>query len=219
MGHLEVLYNVFAYLKKHKDMGKLAYDLKTPEVDESAFNNNAHWKDFYGDLEEELPPNMPEPRGNVVRISAFVNANHAGNVFTCRSHSGIIIFVQNASIICFSKRQNTVEAETFGSDFVALRICKELIVALRYKLRMFWVPLDIPADVFCDNHGVVINASKQEYTLHKKHTAINYHTVCKVAAAGILRVVNEDGEADLVDLLTKVLTGQRRWDLCHFLMW
>ena len=41
LGHLEVLYNVFAYLKKHKDMGKLAYDSKTPEVGGSVFNNNA----------------------------------------------------------------------------------------------------------------------------------------------------------------------------------
>ena len=32
--HLEVLYKVFSCLKKHKDMGKLAYDSKTPEVDE-----------------------------------------------------------------------------------------------------------------------------------------------------------------------------------------
>ena len=101
LGHMEVLYNVFAYIKKHKDVGNLAYDSKTPEVDESAFNNNADWEDFYGDVEEELPPKIAEPLGNVVRISAFVDANHAGNVVTCRSHSGIITFVQNASIIWF----------------------------------------------------------------------------------------------------------------------
>ena len=79
LGHPEVLYNVFAYLRKHKDMWKLAYYSKAPEVDESAFNNNANWRDFYGDAEEELPSKMPEPRGNVVKISAFVDANHAGN--------------------------------------------------------------------------------------------------------------------------------------------
>ena len=89
-------------------MGKLVYDSKTPEFDDSAFNNNADWKYFYGDVEEELPPKMPKPRGNVVRISAFVYANHAGNVVTRRSHSGIIIFVQNAPIIWLSKRHNTV---------------------------------------------------------------------------------------------------------------
>ena len=77
---------------------------------------------------------MPELQGHLVIISAFVDANHAGNVVTRRSHSGIFIFVQNALIIWFSKRQNTVESATFGSEFVALRICKDLIVALRYKL-------------------------------------------------------------------------------------
>ena len=134
LAHLEVLYNIFAYLKKHPDMGRLSYDSNAPDVDESAFLQGADWKDFYGDVEEELPPRMPVPRGIPVIISAFVDADHAGNVVTRRSHTGIIIFVQNASIIWFSKRQNTVEAATFGSEFVALRICKELIVALRYML-------------------------------------------------------------------------------------
>ena len=102
-------------------------------------------------MEEELPPKMPEPRGNVVKISAFVDANHAGYVVIPQSYSGIIIFVKNAPIIWLSKRQNTVEAATFGSEFVALLICKDLIVLLRYKLRMFGVPLDGRAHDFCDN--------------------------------------------------------------------
>ena len=112
-GHLEAAYHIFAYLKKHPDMEKLAYNSKQPEIDERIFHHNADWKEFYGDVEEELPPNMPEPRGHPVTISAFVDANHAGNVVTRRLHSGIFLFVQNAPIIRFSKRQNTVEAATF----------------------------------------------------------------------------------------------------------
>jgi hypothetical protein len=162
---------------------------------------------------------MPEPRGRSVTISLFVDANHAGNVITRRSHTGIFLFVQNAPIIWFSKRQNTVEAATFGSEFVALRICKEMIVALRYKLRMFGVPIDGPANVFCDNRGVVRNASIPESTLMKKHNAINYHAVREAAAAGILRVGKEDGETNIADLLTKVLTGEKRWNLCWHIMW
>ena len=84
-------------------MGQLAYDFKRPDIDETVFHLNADWKEFYGDVEEELPPNMPEPRGHSVIISAFVDANHAGNVVTRRSHGGIFIFVQNALIIWFSK--------------------------------------------------------------------------------------------------------------------
>ena len=90
---------------------------------------------------------------------------------------------------------------------------------MRYKLWMFGVPLDGPADVFCENRGVVMNASKPESTLQKKHNAINYHAVREAAAAGILRVGEEDGETNLADLLTKLLTGKQQWDLCHFLIW
>ena len=81
--------------------------------------------------------------------------------------------MQKAQIICFSKRHNTVEASIFESEFVALRICKELIVALRYKVHMFGNPLDGPEYVFCDSCGVVMNASKPESTLQKKHNEIN----------------------------------------------
>ncbi len=72
-------------------------------MDESVFNGNADWTSFYGRVDEELPWNMPEPQGKLVSISAFVDANHAGNVMTQQSQSGILIFVQNAPIIWFSK--------------------------------------------------------------------------------------------------------------------
>jgi hypothetical protein len=68
-------------------MGMLAYDSKHPDIDERIFHHNADWKEFYGDVEEELPPNMPKPWGHPVIISAFVDANHAGNIVTRCLHS------------------------------------------------------------------------------------------------------------------------------------
>jgi hypothetical protein len=59
VGHLEALYHVFAYMKSHLDIGHVTFDPKTPMVDESAFNNGADWKEFYGEVQEELPPKMP----------------------------------------------------------------------------------------------------------------------------------------------------------------
>jgi hypothetical protein len=186
-------------------------------VDESAFNNYADWKEFYREVLEELPPRMPKLRGQRVTISAFVDANHAGNKVTRCFHTGIIIYVQNALILWYSKRQNTVEVATFRSEMVALRICKELIVARYYKLRMFGVEVNGPVNVFCDNRGVVKNVSILESMLMKKHNAINYHAVREAVAAGILRVGKEDGETTLADLLMKVVIGQKRWDICYCL--
>lgn len=208
VGHLEALYNIFSYLMKHGESA-IAFDPMKPDIDESAFQE-VDWKDFYGEVEEELPPKMPEPLGRAVTISCFVDANHAGNIVTRRSHSGVLIYLMNSPIIWFSKRQNTVESSSFGSEFVAARIARDLIVSLRIKLRMFGVPIDGPANVFCDNQGVVKNASLPESTLSKKHNAINYHVVREAAAAGILRFGKEDGETNLADLLTKILPVPRR---------
>ena len=164
---------------------------------------------------------MPEPKGkSVVVVSCFVDANHAGNVITRRSHTGIILYVQNAPIIWFSKRQNTVESSSFGSEFVALQTAKDMIVALRYKLCMFGVPFNGPANVFCDNNGVVKNTTIPESMLAKKHNAINYHAIRKAVAARILRVGKEDGMTNLADLFTKVvLTADQRRALCRHIMY
>ena len=117
---------------------------------------------------------MPEPKGKSVVVSCFGDANHAGNAITRHSHTGVIVYVQNAPIIWFSKRQSTVEASSFGSELVALRTAKEMIVALHYnKLRMFGVSVEGPANVFCDNNGVVKNTTIPKSMLAKKHNAIN----------------------------------------------
>lgn len=213
-GHLEAAYHIFAYLKSHPKFS-IVFDPKDPVLDESAFASIdiREWKEFYGEVAEELPLHMPTPKGNAIDITCFVDANHAGNVVTRRSHTGILIYVQNAPILWFSKRQNTVESSSFGSEFVALRVAKEMLVALRYKLRMFGVPIRGPASVLCDNQGVVKNASIPESALSKRHNAINYHTVREAAAAGIIRVGKEDGDSNLADVFTKCLDRQRRYDL------
>ena len=140
-------------------------------------------------------------------------------MITRRSHTGILTYVQNAPIIWFSKRQNTVESSSFGSEFVALRIAMEILVSLRYKLRMFGVPIEGPCNVFCDNSRVVKNTSIPELTLMKKHNAINYHAIREAVAAGIIRVGKEDGLTNLADIFTKVLTADRRKALLEHILY
>ena len=157
-GHLEALYLIFHYLSKNPKK-RLVMDANEPFVDESMFNINADWMKFYGDVVEEDPPGMPEPLGKPILQSVFVDSDHASNVVTRRSHSGIFLFVNNALIKSFSKRQNTVESSTFGAELVALRIARDLTVEQRLKLKSIGVPIKGPANVHCDNQGVVKNTS------------------------------------------------------------
>ncbi len=107
-----------------------------------------------------------------------------------------------------------METSTFGSEFIAARIAVELIEALCYKLRMFGILIQGPANVYCDNNGVVVNASHPESTLKKKHNSIAYHRVREAAAAGTIHVAKEDSTTNITDMLTKPLSGPRLKDLC-----
>ena len=159
-----------------------------PYNDESVFNLNAYWKELYGDFVEEDPHKMLDSSGNPVYVGVLVDADHGVNIITRRSHSVILLFVNNSLIKYFSKRKNTFKSSTFGSELVALRIVRDMILDIRNKLKMFGVPLAGPTIVCCDNNGVVKNTSISISTLSKKHNAINYHCVREADAAVILRV-------------------------------
>ena len=89
--------------------------------------------------------------GKPVYFGCSVDADHSGNLITWRYHTGIIIFVNKSPIIWYIKLQNTVDSSNFGSEFIALQIATKMIEGLRYKLRMFGVPIERTADVFYDN--------------------------------------------------------------------
>ncbi len=216
-GHLQQVYHIFAFLK-NKPKRTVAFDPQHPDIEESRFVK-CDWHDFYRGAKEPIPGDAPEPRGNFVSTHCFVDADHAGNRVTRRSQSGILLFINRAPVIWYSKRQNTVETSTFGSEFVAMRIAVELVESLRYKLRMFGVPIEGPTNVFCDNEAVTKNATFPVSTLKKKHNAIAYHRTREAVAAGTIRVTKEDGKTNLADVLTKPLPQVTRDFLCDRFMY
>ena len=155
---------------------------------------------------------MPEPRGRPLHHAIFVDADHAGNVVTRHSQAGIAQFLNSAPIDWYSKKQNMVEGSTFGSEFNALWTAVDRGIALRYKLQMFGIPVDGPIDIYCNNKGVVKNASIPESRLQKKHNSVCYHQVREAAAAEICRVAKEDGKTNPADLMTKMTqsSGDKR---------
>jgi hypothetical protein len=75
---------------------------------------------------------------------------------------------------------------------------------------MFGVPIDGPANVFCDNGYVVNNTTMLESTLQKKDNAICYHRVREAVASGTIRVAKEGTKTKLADLCTKILPMEDR---------
>ena len=149
--------------------------------------------------------------GEPVTVRIYVDANHAIIFINRRSHSDILIYVNNTLINFYRKIQNTVESSSFGSGFVALIIATYMVEALMYKLSTFGVNLEGPAEVYCDNKSLVTNSSVTASVLNKRHNAICYHRVREAQDSGTLRVGWIPGEYNLAYLFTKTtMTGNMR---------
>ena len=203
-GHLEQLYHIFGYLKmnpKHK----LFFDPQHPSIDERALKEH-DWYEFYRDAKERLPSNSPRHRVNMVSTHCFVDSDHAGDKVTRQSQMGILIFVNRAPILWYSKRQNTVETSTFGSEFIAMKTAVKQVESLRYKLCMFGILLEGSTNMFCDNEAAFKNASIPDSTLKKKHSSICYHRCREAVASCTVQVAKEGTLTNLSDLFTKPLS-------------
>ena len=162
-----------------------------------------------------MPHRMPRPRGVAVETMAFVDASHGANKVTRRSHSGHILFVNSAPVKWLSRRQQTVETSAFSSEFIALKQCLEDVEHLRFKLRMFGIPLfhDGESDatlILCDNYSVVTNTSDVESSLNKKHSSIAYHFARWNVAAGVCKVAWVKTGKNIADAMTKRLSVTAR---------
>jgi hypothetical protein len=157
-----------------------------------------------------MPPNAPEARGKEVQIIAFSDSDHAGDTVTRRSRTGVLIYLNRSPIIWYSKKQTSIETSTFGSEFMALKTCTDLVIGLRYKLRMMGIPVEGAAHVKVDNMSVVHNGSRPESVLKKKSNSIAYHFVRENVAAKVIKIGYEPTDTNLADMLTKVQSGPVR---------
>ena len=168
------------------------------------------WEDFYPDACEPITLDTKRPRGKSVLTHCFVDVNHAGENITRRSMTGILILCNRYPIIWHSNRQNGVETSTFGSAFTVMNNSAELIGEVRYKLRMFGVPIDISNKILYDNEAVYKNASTPKSKLRKKHHSTSHQMIKEAVASGAYRMAKEDTEINLSYLFTKVITRPMR---------
>jgi hypothetical protein len=133
-----------SYLKTFPK-GRVIIDISYPEHSVYPVEDHSNWMEFYPDDGEEIPKDLPPEKGPRVRMTVYVDADHAHDLVTRRSITGIFFMLINKPIRWISKRQKTVETSTYSSELMASRVATELILEIRYMLRSLGVALDGPA--------------------------------------------------------------------------
>ena len=74
---------------------------------------------------------------------------------------------------------------------VAGHVC-EYIIDRHYTLLMMGIPVDGPTWAFGDNASVITYSTIPQFTLHKRHNVLSYHSFCECNAYKILYLVHGD---------------------------
>ena len=88
---------------------------------------------------------------------------------------------------------------------VASRIAIELIISMRYCLRMLGVKLEDSSLMIGDNMAVILNTTIPSSAIKKKHQACNYHKIRESIAAGFINYGHISSSENLADIATKPL--------------
>jgi len=203
-GHLKAMFRIFGYLKHYRKWRTIVDP--TPPVRDMSKMEEKNWTDLYPDAEEEIPPNAPEPKGEKVQIMVYKDADGGSDLVTWRSVTGIMVLANSYPVKFYSKRQATVDTSTYGSELVVARIAVDLLVEMRYKLRMLGAPIETPSVMYGDNMSVVLSTTFPLSTLKKKHQALAWHCVCEACAAGIIVFTYVPSAENIADCLTKALS-------------
>ena len=121
-GHLQQLFHIFAYLNNHHNT-EMVFDPSATDFGADK-SQRQYWSyTVYGDAPPDRPPNMPNHRGQVLIVSAYVDNDHAGDTVTRISKTGFYIYCNNALVYWMSKKQVSIETSSFESEFVAIKAC------------------------------------------------------------------------------------------------
>ena len=208
-------------LKKKFPKKGAVIDPQTPKFCDHPNAPMEKFEDFthqYKFFKEEIDPCFPQPTVSELNITLFCDADHAHDLVTGRSVTGIPGFVGSTPVCWKSTRQKSVQTSAFGSEFTALKKAVETAVTLRCHLRSMGVKVTKPTQILVDNKSVFLNASNPAGTLNKKMMALAHHHVRQHQAANVMNVKHIKSEHNFSDILTKALNSTQFRTLLHCFM-
>jgi hypothetical protein len=61
----------------------------------ATFYRDCDWSEFFPDAIEDIPIKSPDPFGDPLKLTVYVDADHARNNVTHRSITGILLLINN----------------------------------------------------------------------------------------------------------------------------
>jgi len=194
IGHLNRIKRVICYLSRFRSG---AICIRTDKPDLSKYKTlDYDWSNSpYAGAREEIPCNVPIPKGESVKMWSFADANLMHDALSGKAVTAILHFFNQTPIDWYPKKQ--INTATYGAEGDAARTAIE---QQRSTLIYLEVPIDGPALPLGNNKTIVDNTSIPHGKLHKRHLMLSYHYVRESIASGSYKYAFVNGKDNLSDI-------------------
>jgi hypothetical protein len=146
-------------------------------------------------------------------LSAFTDADWAGDPNDCRSTSSLLMFLGHNPITWSAKNQLIVSRSSTEAEYRALASASAEVCWLRVLLRDLGIFISDPPILWCDNVSALAIASNPVFHARTKHIKVDFHFIRERVLHKDLQVKFVSTTDQLADIFTKGLSLPRFHEL------
>ena len=144
-----------------------------------------------------------------ISIQGLADADWAGDVATCKSTSGYVFQLGNATVSWKTKKQAIVALSSTEAEYVSACLATKETIWLRNLFASVGYNQLHPTTTYEDNLGAIALSKNAMSTPRTKHIDIKYHYVRDAREKGQVRQEYCPSEIMLADIFTKALLKLR----------
>jgi histone deacetylase 1/2 len=140
-------------------------------------------------------------------LSAFTDADWAGNPDDRRSNGGYAVFLGDNLVSWSSRKQSTVLRSSTKSEYKAIADATAELIWIQVLLQELGIPQLRSPTLCCDNLGATYLSANPIFHGRSKHIEVDHHFVREWVAAKQLDIRPISTKDRLADAFTKPLSG------------
>jgi ribonuclease HI len=143
-----------------------------------------------------------------VRITAYCDADWAGDKDDRKSTSGYCIFINNNLINWCSKKQSVVALSSAEAEYMAISEAIKELIWIRMIMKELMITVETPSILYVDNQSAIRISENDGEHERTKHIDVRHYFIKDTINQGEIKLKWISTNDQLADIFTKALSSK-----------